>query len=203
MSDLNKNTIFGYTLLIISIVLIFVLPYFISQISNHDYYGLKVDKPAPKFDLSNTQGNTYSTDDLSGSYSYLMFGFTHCQTVCPLQVSNFLAIKDRVNDKPVRFVFITLDPKRDTLATLKQYFEKNGDNFIALRTKSFQESQELARKYHEYAYVNEKGKINYQINHNGYIFLINPDGILELIYTSIQLNHDEMINDLTKLMSIS
>ena len=171
--------------------------------SKNNYYGLYVDKPAHVFNLSNTSGKQINLEKFSGNYVYLMFGFTHCQEVCPLQLSNILAINRLLVEKPVRFLFITLDPDRDSKEILKQYFEVYGEEFMALKPDSFQAAQTLAIKYHEYVYIKgqKSNKQNYEINHNGFIFLLSPDGKLKLIYTSTQLNHSAMFEDLKNLIN--
>lgn len=202
----RKKHLIASVIIVSAIAMVFLFPWLFSMINGKaNYYGLYVDKAAYNFSLANTNGIQTSLEDLSGSYIYLMFGFTHCQEVCPLQLNNLLAINRLVGDRPVRFAFITLDPDRDTKKALKQYFEVHGDNFIALRPKSFQASQALAMNYLEYAFVNGQKKTDrdYNINHNGYIFLLNPDGLLKLIYTSTQLNHSEMLKDLKKLIKTS
>lgn len=198
----RKSRFVAIALIAIAVAMIFLLPWLFSTLNNKEnFYGFNVDKPAHDFSLPGTDGKVLSLNDFSGDYVYLMFGFTHCQEVCPLQLGNLLAVKKLVNNKPVRFIFISLDPNRDKAEVLKQYFEAHGDNFVALRPDSFQASQALARKYHEYAYIQgQKKKSDYVINHNGYIFLLNPEGILKLIYTSTQLNHHKMLDDLEKLI---
>jgi protein SCO1/2 len=198
----NKNNLIAYPLIVGAITIAFTLPWIFSALnSSGNYYGLYVDKPAYTFNLTDTKGEKVSLENLSGSYVYLMFGFTHCQGTCPPQLGNMLRLNKHTGDKAVRFAFITLDPDRDTGEYLKQYFETQGDNFIALRPESFTQSQELALQYHEYAYLEgqNKNSRDYQINHNGYIYLLDPEGVLKLIYTSAQLNYSEMLEDLNKL----
>lgn len=202
VQKLKNNNLIAFVLIASAISISFALPWLFSVFNGtSNYYGLYVDRPAYKFSLSNTTGKEVRLETLSGSYVYLMFGFTHCQEVCPLQLANILALDRLIDDKNVRFAFITLDPDRDTGDVLKQYFEIQGENFIALRPESFTDSQELARHYYEYAYLNgRKNNQAYDINHNGYLFLLGPRGNLKLIYTSTQLNHIEMLQDIKKLI---
>ena len=201
---LTPSKTLASVLIISAIAMVFLLPWMFSVLSDskEPYYGLYVDKVAHDFSLQGTGNKTFNLNEFTGQYTYLMFGFTHCQEVCPLQLGNLLALKSLIGDKPVRFAFISLDPDRDTKEILKQYFESHGNNFVALRPGSFQASQALAMKYHEYAYItgNNLDKNDYVINHNGFIFLLNPEGVLKLIYTSTQLDHSQMLEDLIKLI---
>lgn len=201
--DKKQRSIAALLLLGSAVAMIFLLPFVFSLFnSQQEYYGLYVNRTATDFTLVDTSGKTVSLDDFSGHYVYMMFGFTQCRDVCPPQIGNIVAMKNYVGKRPVQFVFISIDPDRDTPEILKRYFENHGDNFIALKPDTFQASQALAMAYNEYAYIKGAKNQNYDINHNGYIFLLNPEGILKLIYTTTQLNHFKMLEDLNHLIKL-
>jgi protein SCO1/2 len=198
-----KNPI-AYLLLVLTIVLAFAMPFLLTFFSNKsEFYGLYVGRDAKEFSLQGTNGQALELKDLAGHYSYLMFGFSNCQHVCPMQVGNLLNLRHHIQDKPVRYLFVSLDPQRDTKDVLKKYFEAYGDEFLALRPDTFQQAQALAMEYHEFAFIDGRHdpESHYDINHSGYIFLIDPQGVLKLIYTSTQLNTDKMADDLNQLIA--
>ena len=41
----------------------------------------------PKVQLIDKMGQNFSTPDLSGKFSLLFFGFTHCPDICPLTLN--------------------------------------------------------------------------------------------------------------------
>ena len=56
----------------------------------------------------------------------LFFGFTYCPDVCPTTLSTLAAARDEllkagVNTDPLRIVFVTVDPLRDTPEQMSQY----------------------------------------------------------------------------------
>ncbi len=52
----------------------------------------------------------------------MFFGYTHCPDVCPDHPRRYEPDAGRLGkDKPVRAVFVTVDPERDTPAVLKDY----------------------------------------------------------------------------------
>lgn len=198
----TKKNIYAFALISIALLFAGAMPWLFASFNNNgNFYGLYIDKPAQQFNLVDTHGKSVTLGDLKGSYVYLMFGFSNCKEVCPLQVHNLNQVNNLIKDDNVRFVFISLDPERDTAELLKTYFEAYGNNFMALRPVSFTESQSLAHDYHEYAYRTGQPKEEYEINHNGYIFLLDPQGVMKFIYTSTRLNHAEMYQDLQKLIN--
>lgn len=91
------------------------------------YHRLDASEPAPGFDLVNQNGRRVRLADMRGHTVVLTFLFTSCTDVCPTlvhtlqQVERQLAVPER--DK-VRFVGITIDPKRDTPAQLTKFMSQ-------------------------------------------------------------------------------
>jgi protein SCO1/2 len=85
--------------------------------------------------LTNQLGQTVSLDSLMGKVVVADFFFTHCPNICPTlthnmkQLQDALKLKDETKrtDTPfVHFVSFTVDPKRDSAATLKKYADRFG-----------------------------------------------------------------------------
>ncbi len=73
--------------------------------------------PVPAFKLVDQHGATFENAGLTGGPTVLTFVFAHCQTVCPALVRTLTtASRDLGGD--ARVVLVTLDPWRDTPATL-------------------------------------------------------------------------------------
>ena len=73
-------------------------------------------------------GRGLDLKDLSGRKTVVAMGYTSCPDICPLIVANMVAIEKAARAKGLnlRFVFVTLDPKRDTPEKLKAYAEAHG-----------------------------------------------------------------------------
>jgi cytochrome oxidase Cu insertion factor (SCO1/SenC/PrrC family) len=52
------------------------------------------------------------------------FAFAHCQTVCPLIVSDMLGAQRAIEDEPPAVLIVTLDPWRDTPSRLPSMAEQ-------------------------------------------------------------------------------
>ena len=79
------------------------------------------------FELTDTQGETVTAQDLEGRYSLVFFGYTHCPDVCPMTLRNLSQALDVVGEeqpakaKRVTPVFITVDPARDDVSRMRDY----------------------------------------------------------------------------------
>jgi len=84
----------------------------------------RTSNPAPEFSLQDQRGKHFTTKDLTGRVTLLTFAYAHCATVCPLLVHDTLEARKRLGRDSVNAVFITLDPWRDTVASLPARAEK-------------------------------------------------------------------------------
>ena len=75
------------------------------------------------FTLTDGSGRTVTDGDFRGKYLLVYFGYTYCPDVCPTTLNAEADALDRLGKKAdlLRPVFITVDPRRDTPAVIKQY----------------------------------------------------------------------------------
>nr|WP_224746090.1 SCO family protein [Neiella litorisoli] len=175
------------------------MPWLPAVFQSRDFYGLSVDQDAYNFAIGDGQ-----LADLQGRYVYLLFGFLRCNDVCHRQVANMLALNQQLQAIPtasadqVSFVFVSLDPERDAVDQLQAYFDQQGPDFHSVKPANSAAAHALASEYNEY-FVKSGGGNDYQIDHSGFMYVIDPNGRLRLIYTSSHLNVVEMLSDLSKL----
>ncbi|MEM9760474.1 MAG: SCO family protein, partial [Pseudomonadota bacterium] len=112
-------------------------------------YGLAIQRAAPGFTLTDTAGRAVALEDFAGRFVYLMFGYLNCPNVCHTQALMFEELNlaaGRPDDLP--FVFIAIDPERDTRESVQAYFDERGAGFISLHGDAFSDLQSLALQYH-------------------------------------------------------
>src|SRR2546425_11742802 len=86
----------------------------------------KVAQPAAiggPFQLTDQNGKAVTDKNLKGKPTLIFFGYTHCPDVCPtslFELSEVLRAMGKDAEK-VNAVFISVDPERDTPATMKDY----------------------------------------------------------------------------------
>src|SRR5271169_4852686 len=75
------------------------------------------------FQLTDQSGATVTEKSLQGRPTLIFFGFTHCPDVCPtslFEMSEVLRAMGKDADR-VNAYFVSVDPERDTAATMKDY----------------------------------------------------------------------------------
>lgn len=73
--------------------------------------------------LEATDGSPFTEASLKGAPSAVFFGFTHCPDVCPTTLADIALWQDMLGPlaQGLRVWLITVDPERDTVATLRDY----------------------------------------------------------------------------------
>lgn len=81
----------------------------------------------PFFKLVNQLGDTVTSDDLKGYIYVTDFFFSSCPGVCPKLSSHISEMQKNYKDIPqIKFISISVDPMRDSVAALKKYAERFG-----------------------------------------------------------------------------
>jgi protein SCO1/2 len=78
----------------------------------------RVNDAAPAMDLVDQNGRQITLEGFRGRPVLVTFAYAHCDTVCPLVVSDVLAAAGRVADHRPAVLIVTLDPWRDTPSRL-------------------------------------------------------------------------------------
>jgi protein SCO1 len=92
--------------------------------------------PKPNFKLTDTSGAAFDFKGGTDGYvTLLFFGYAHCATVCPTQMS-YLAgamrqLPREVTDQ-IKVVFVTTDPAQDNPQLLRAWLNHFDKNFIGL-----------------------------------------------------------------------
>jgi heme o synthase len=78
--------------------------------------------PVPNATLTSDSGKPLQLDALKGNVTVYDFIFTNCAGTCPMMTAQMRNIAAKIDkNAPVRFVSISVDPRRDTPAALRAY----------------------------------------------------------------------------------
>jgi len=154
------------------------------------------------FTLEDGNGNPVSDKDFRGKYMLVYFGYTTCPDVCPTTLNAVADAVDKLGAKAseVRPLFITVDPKRDTPAVVKQYTASFGPAITGL-TGTPQEIATVAKEYRVY-YAEHRtgpGPNDYSMDHSSVLYLMDPKGGF-VAPVRADSSGDEIAADLKKLM---
>ncbi|AWM13987.1 SCO family protein [Flavobacterium sediminis] len=133
---------------------------------------------APRFELTNQEGQKVTDKDYLGKVYVLEFFFSTCPTICPKMNQNMLKIQDEFMDKnDFGIVSITINPENDTPQVLKEHAEILGVkhanwNFLTGDQKYI---YDLANKgFNLYAAENNNATGGFE--HSGMFALIDKKG---------------------------
>src|SRR3984893_1741455 len=89
---------------------------------------------SPAFKLVGTKCVRRTLSDHRGSVVAICFGFLHCPDACPAELFKLALVMKQLGQvaAQVQVLFITLDPERDTPASLKSYVSAFDARFIGL-----------------------------------------------------------------------
>ncbi|MCI0521671.1 MAG: SCO family protein [Chloroflexi bacterium] len=149
------------------------------------YHGTYLDpgQPAAGFTLQSDQGPV-RLSDFRGQYVMVYFGYTFCPDVCPTTLSTVKKAVERAGKaaEQFQFVFISVDPRRDTPERLGEYSRYFNPDFIGV-TGSEEEIAKTAGDFHIHYYLNDSESLeNYTVDHTSVVQVIDPAGNLVLIW---------------------
>jgi protein SCO1 len=155
------------------------------------------------FSLVDGTGRQVTDHDFRGKYMLVYFGYTFCPDVCPTTLNEVSDALDRLGGKADRLqaIFITVDPKRDTPAAVKQYVAAFTPRLIGL-TGSDEQIAKVAQEYRVY-YAEHRtgsGPNDYTMDHSSVLYLMGPDGKF-IAPIRADMDGAKMAADLDRLMS--
>ena len=139
---------------------------------------LQIIGPVPKFELVNQDDVKITNENYKGKVYVLEFFFTTCPSICPKMNQNMLSLEKTFFGNPnFGIVSITIDPKHDTPAILKEHRELLGvksanwnfltgdkDYIFNLSNKGFN------------LYAGQNSKVQGGFEHSGLFALIDKKG---------------------------
>ncbi|MAG32041.1 MAG: SCO family protein [Deltaproteobacteria bacterium] len=138
------------------------------------------------FALTDQAGRAVTDHDFRGQFMLIYFGYTHCPDVCPTGLSVMTQAMQALGDasQSVQPLFITFDPKRDTVSVLADYMPHFHPRFLGL-TGSKEQVFAAANAYGveiSATYAANTPGIDYSMNHSAFTYLVGPDGRLRSMY---------------------
>jgi protein SCO1/2 len=133
-----------------------------------------------KFILTDQNGNKFDSDQMKGHLSLVYFGFTYCPDICPTslgKLSNVISTLDKYQID-ILPIFITIDPKRDTSALMKEYLTHFHPKFVGLTGSDdeIKRTAELYKVYYARSQNVEHASNNYMIDHSSFVYLMDKNG---------------------------
>lgn len=133
------------------------------------------------YTLINQNGETVSQADALGKPQLIYFGFSYCPDICPTALQKMGAAQARIDpdgDK-LNYIFISVDPERDTPESLKLYVTANGfpKGLTGLTgTPDQVETAKTAFKVYSQKVPTPESASDYTVDHSDIMYLMDKDG---------------------------
>jgi protein SCO1/2 len=127
------------------------------------------------FRLENAAGKTVTQADFLGEPFLVYFGYTHCPDVCPATLAQIADVMKRLPDKPIKALFITVDPERDTPKLMEDYASSFDPRIIGL-SGTPDEIAAIEKVYRVYAHKAPTKDGDYGMDHSSVIYLMDAKG---------------------------
>jgi len=162
------------------------------------YHGGIVTPPLPKpsFTLTDTSGAPFDFSARTDGYvTLLFFGYTHCTSICPMQMATLSAamkqLPQEVTDR-FKVVFVTTDPAHDNPRQLRTWLNNFNKSFIGLSGSATAiKSAQVAAKV---PYGGDASE------HAAFILAYTKDNLGHVIYPA-GITQSDWMHDLPRLAS--
>lgn len=174
----------NHTIIVFSIVLVVIAVF-----TGWRYYDTRLKDPVEKvlvnpaqklqaFTLTDNNNRPFSLGSIRNKWTFLFFGYTSCPDVCPTTLTEMTRLSDLLSTiktrNTVQFVFVSVDPQRDSTEQLKGFIRYFNEDFIAA-TGTIEQlnmlTQQISIKHRR---LTEQGD-DYPVEHSADILLLDPD----------------------------
>jgi protein SCO1 len=150
----------------------------------------------------NPEGKKVKLSELEGRVNAVAMVYTSCQYSCPLIIEEFNKIKSKISAQQlqkIRFVLISMDPKRDTPEALRNFAAKRSLDLSLWRLYTSKTDRPV-REFSAVIGANIK-KVGDEFAHSNLIIILGPDGVIEFSKTNLGQQLDETAAVIEKLAS--
>jgi protein SCO1/2 len=141
------------------------------------------------FTLSDHTGKPFSRDSLRENWTFIAFGYTYCPDICPTTLAVLSQTADLLNQdaqgsRP-QFIFVSVDPDRDSLDRLATYVPYFNPEFIGATGPEADLQQLTGQLGILYRKVkDEETALDYLVDHSASIVLTDPQGRLQAVFSA-------------------
>ena len=149
------------------------------------WHGIVLDppSPAPPLVVQQADGTPFTLAAAKGAVVVLYFGYTHCPDVCPTTMADWRRARNALgaDTTGLRFVFVSVDPGRDTPETARAYARQ----FDAAFDGTAVTDAELATLLRDWGFAaypeGDPRTRDYTVAHPAHSFVVDASGRLRLM----------------------
>ncbi len=170
-------------------------------------------KKAPEIkNLITDEGKPFSLKDYKGKVLLITYGYTQCPHVCPTITAFLKQVETQLNKRgfkgKYKIIFITVNPKDDTVDRLKEYKKTRGFNDWIFLTGSKEDLEKVWKNYN--VYVKDRGTMvmehnghkmkHRMIDHTAKLTIIDKKGYIVEEFKSMYLPVKDIVEDVSYLI---
>jgi protein SCO1 len=138
---------------------------------------LSTPRSLASFRLESDQG-AFTQQSLVGRWTIVLFGFLHCPDICPTglrQMARLAAsLAERAGGTEIAFVFVSVDPGRDSVAEVGQFVRHFDSSFRGVTGSEEQLARLAGSLGIQFAVSPAPGR--YRVAHSLTFSIVNPQG---------------------------
>ena len=136
------------------------------------------------FNLLDQYSEPFTLERLQDKWTFVFFGFTHCPDICPTALQKMGAVQEELDPDGdlINYLFISVDPERDTSESLKLYVESGGfPKGLSGLTGSKEQIDiaKLAFKVYSQKVTLSDSEADYTVDHSDIIYFMDENGIFK------------------------
>jgi protein SCO1/2 len=149
------------------------------------------------FSLTAHTGKVLNTESLRGKVQVIFFGYTHCPDICAPTLAKLDKAMAKLGPEAadVQVLFVTVDPRHDTVRRLAGFVPKFNSRFLGLT--GLPEQIEVVAKDYKVAYGSRKA--GGTLDHFGGLLLKDRQGKVRVLLRE-QATVDDIVNDIRLLL---
>jgi protein SCO1/2 len=131
----------------------------------------------PAFEFVDQDRRPFGPERFEGRWSLVFTGFTHCPDVCPTTLATMADLRRRVPREDLQFVFVSVDPERDTPEAVARYLAHFDPELVGA-TGPRAEMERFTAGLGLAQVRNPGSGGEYTVDHSTALVLIDPDARL-------------------------
>jgi protein SCO1/2 len=151
---------------------------------------LRVPRPLPDFALTDHEGQRFDASRLDDHWSFLFFGYTFCPDVCPITLGILRDVRELLETRggagalaDVQFIFVSVDPERDTPERLGEFVPYFHPDFIGVTGDPAELERLTGALGIHYAKAEGRTERDYLVDHSTAVMLIDPQRRLHAVFS--------------------
>ncbi len=144
--------------------------------------------PIEPFTLTDQDGAEFNLDRFRDRWTFVYLGYTFCPDACPTTLAELgrvnKALQEDASHEGVQYLFVSVDPSRDTPERLKEYVRYFGPEFLGA-TGDSDSLENFANSIGQLFKVPEQPEDeNYLVDHSSVVALFDPSARLYAVFSS-------------------